>query len=59
MSFVFATPELMTAAATDLASLGSAVSAANAAATAPTVSMLAAGADEISAAVAAVFSGHA
>lgn len=59
MSFVITSPEFVTAAATELASVGSSVSAANSAATASTTSLLAAGADEISAAVAAVFNGHA
>ncbi|MGO9507020.1 MAG: PE family protein, partial [Mycobacterium sp.] len=44
----------MAAAATDLTSIGSTISEANAAALAPTTGVLAAGADEVSAAVAAV-----
>jgi hypothetical protein len=59
MSFVIAAPEFMAAAATDLSHIGSAVSAANAAAAGPTTAVLAAGADEVSAAVASLFSGHA
>ena len=59
MSFVIAAPEFLTAAATDLANIGSTIGAANAAAAAPTTSLLAAGADEVSAAVAALFGGHA
>lgn len=59
MSFLFAQPEMLGAAATDLASIGSAISTANAAAAAATTRVLAAGADEVSAAVAALFSGHA
>ncbi|MEK1165588.1 PE family protein, partial [Mycobacterium ulcerans] len=55
MSFVITAPEALTAAATDLASLGSTIGAANAAAVAPTTAVLAAGADEVSAAVAAMF----
>ena len=55
MSFVIAAPEMMTAAATDLVSIGSTVSAANAAAAATTTEVLAAGADEVSAAIAALF----
>ncbi|WP_261901069.1 PE family protein, partial [Mycobacterium marinum] len=55
MSFVITAPEALTAAATDLASLGSTIGAANAAAAAPTTAVLAAGADEVSAAVAALF----
>ncbi|MCV7125331.1 PE family protein, partial [Mycobacterium lacus] len=59
MSFVIAAPEMLAAAAADLAGIGSAVGAANAAALAPTTSVLAAAADEVSTAVAALFSGHA
>ena len=59
MSFVIATPGTLTAAATDLAGIGSAISAANAAASAQTTELLAAGADEISAAIAAAFGAHA
>ncbi|EFD43074.1 predicted protein [Mycobacterium tuberculosis variant africanum K85] len=59
MSFLFAQPEMLGAAATDLASIGSAISTANAAAAAATTRVLAAGADEVSAAVAPLFSGHA
>ncbi|MGB9303057.1 MAG: PE family protein, partial [Mycobacterium sp.] len=58
MSFLFAVPEMMTAAATDLASLGSTLSAANAAAAAPTTGILVAAEDEVSAAIAALFSGR-
>jgi PE family len=59
MSFVIAASEMMTDAARELASLGSTISAANAAAAPPTTGVLAAGADEVSAAVASVFSSHA
>jgi PE family len=55
MWFVIAVPDLMADAATNLASIGSAMSAANAAVAAPTEVLLAAGADEVSAAIAAVF----
>src|SRR5271166_4424510 len=58
MSFVIAAPELVTAAATDLASLGSALSAANAAAATQTTGVLAAAEDEVSAAIASMFSAH-
>src|SRR6516162_9758223 len=58
MSFVIAAPELMTSAATDLSNIGSSVTAANAAAAAPTTGVLAAAEDEVSAAIAAVFSAH-
>ena len=58
MSFVTAAPEFVTAAASDLANIGSTISAANAAAAAPTTGVLAAGADEVSAAIAGVFGAH-
>jgi len=56
MSFVIATPELMTSAATDLATIGSNLSAAHAAAAARTVAVVAAAADEVSAGIAGLFS---
>src|SRR6516164_11553290 len=56
MSFVIAAPEFVTAAASDLASLGSTISSANAAAATPTTGVLAAAEDEVSAAIAALFS---
>lgn len=59
MSFVQVAPEMLAAAATDVQSIGSALSAAHAAAAAPTIGVLAAGADEVSAALASLFSGHA
>ena len=59
MSFVVVAPEMLAAAATDLENIGSALSAAHAAASAPTAGVLAAGADEVSAALASLFSGHA
>ncbi len=59
MSFVVVSPEVLAVAGRDLASIGSAISQANVAAAVPTMGALAAGADEVSAAVAAVFSGHA
>ncbi len=59
MSSVFATPEIIACTATELASIGSAVNAANAIAAVPTIEILAAGADEVSAAVAALFGRHA
>jgi hypothetical protein len=58
MSFVVAVPEMLGTAATDLASLESTISLANAAAAAPTTGVLAAAEDEVSAAIAAVFSAH-
>ncbi|WP_415624203.1 PE family protein, partial [Mycobacterium intermedium] len=59
MSFVTAVPEFLTAAASDLKNIGSTISQANAAALAPTTEVLAAGADEVSAAIATVFGSHA
>jgi hypothetical protein len=58
MSFVFATPEYLAAAATDLSNIGSTISSANAAALAPTSGVLAPGADEVSATIAALFDAH-
>ncbi len=59
MSYLVAVPEMLASAALDLDNIGSTITAANAAAAAPTTAVLAAGADEISAAVAALFTGHA
>ncbi|POY23438.1 PE family protein, partial [Mycobacterium kansasii] len=59
MSFVIAMPEMVASAATDLASIGSTISSANAAAAVPTTGLLAAGADEVSATIASLFSQHA
>jgi PE family len=59
MSFVMATPATLTAAASDLAGIGSTINAATAAAANPTVGLLAAGADEVSAQTGAVFGEHA
>ena len=59
MSAVIATPELMAQAATDLASIGSTVNAAHIVAAAPTLSVLPAAADEVSADIAHLFSQHA
>src|SRR5271166_664924 len=59
MSFVIVAPEMVAAAATDVERIGSALSAAHAAAAAPTTAVLAAGADEVSAALASLFSGQA
>lgn len=59
MSFVSTVPPILATAASDLASIGSAIDAANASATAPTTAILVAGADEVSAAVQQVFSAHA
>jgi hypothetical protein len=60
MSYVIAATEYVASAATDLANIGSAVGDANAAAVAPTLAVFApAGADEVSAQVAALFGAHA
>jgi precorrin-6B methylase 1 len=53
MSFVIAQADLVAGAARNLASIGSAISEATVAAGAPTTSIMVAGADEVSAAVAA------
>jgi PE-PPE domain/PE family len=58
MSYVLAVPEMMTAAATDVASIGSTINVANAAAAAPTTGILLAAGDEVSAAIAELFSAH-
>jgi PE family protein len=58
MSFVIAAPEYLAASATDLVEIGSTISAANAAAVAPTSQVAAAGADAVSAQVAAFFGAH-
>ncbi|ARG77689.1 PE family protein [Mycobacterium kansasii] len=56
MSYLVAVPEILASSAEDVANLGAALSAANAAAATPTTAMLAAGADEGSAAIASLFS---
>lgn len=58
MSFVVVAPEVLAAAASDLAGIGSTLAQANAAALAPTTAVLAAGADEVSAAIASLFGAH-
>ena len=58
MSFVVTAPEMMTASATDLATIGSNLNAAHTAAATRTTGVLAAAEDEVSAAIAAVFSAH-
>ncbi|BBX72884.1 PecA family PE domain-processing aspartic protease [Mycobacterium shinjukuense] len=55
MSLVSIAPEVVLSAATELTGIGSTISAANAAAAAPTVGLPAMGADEVSAAVATLF----
>ncbi|MCV6987173.1 PE family protein [Mycobacterium shinjukuense] len=59
MSYLIAAPEMLAAAAQHLAGIGASLSAANAAASASTVRLLPAGADEVSAAIAALFGTHA
>ncbi|WP_191497551.1 PE family protein, partial [Mycobacterium simulans] len=59
MSFLNVVPDVLSAAATDLVGLGSTLSAANAAAAAPTTGLLVAAEDEVSAAIAALFSDYA
>ena len=58
MSYVIAAPEMLAAAAADVAGIGSSLSEANAAAATPTTGVLAAAEDEVSAAIAALFSAH-
>jgi hypothetical protein len=59
MSYVIAAPEMMTAAATDLAGIGSDLTAAHTAAATATVWLVPAAADEVSAGVAHLFSRYA
>src|ERR1700756_878397 len=59
MSFVTAQPEALAAAAGALRAIGSALSAQNAAAAAPTTGVMPAAADEVSALTAAQFAAHA
>lgn len=59
MSFVTTHPELLASAAGNLQGIGAAVAAGNAAAEAPTVSVLPAAADEVSVLTAAQFAAHA
>ncbi|HTQ15924.1 PE family protein, partial [Mycobacterium sp.] len=58
MSLLVVAPELVESAAADLASIRSALNSAHAAAAAPTTGLMAAGADEVSTAIAALFAGH-
>lgn len=58
MSYVIALPEAMSAAATNVASIGEAVATAGQGAAGATTAMLAAAEDEVSAAIAAMFSAH-
>jgi hypothetical protein len=58
MSYLITAPELVGAAATDAADIGSSLTAANTAASARTSAVVAAAEDEVSAAIASLFSGH-
>ncbi|MGA9674669.1 MAG: PE family protein, partial [Mycobacterium sp.] len=58
MSYVIAEPDMLTAAAADVAGIGSDLSAAHTAATTRTMGLLAAAEDEVSAAIASLFSSH-
>ncbi|MCV7078107.1 PE family protein, partial [Mycobacterium szulgai] len=58
MSFMFASPQLMAAAAADVAGIGSTVSAAAHTASANTTQLLSAAGDEVSTSIAALFSAH-
>ncbi|WP_142926872.1 PE family protein, partial [Mycobacterium marinum] len=58
MSYVIATPDLLSAAATDLAGIGNTIGQASYAAAAPTTAVISAAADEISMQIAALFGAH-
>jgi PE family len=58
MSFVVVAPEVLAAAAADVVGIGSALSAAHAAAVGPTTAVAAAAGDEVSVAIAALFGGY-
>jgi PE family len=58
VSLLVVVPELVESAAADLKSIAAELNAVHAAAAVPTTGLVAAGADEVSAAVAALFSGH-
>lgn len=57
MAYLIADPEIITAAATDLAAIASNVNAAHMTAAAPTVAVIPAAADEVSTSIAHLFSG--
>jgi hypothetical protein len=59
MSFVIADPEMMTSAASDMATIGDNLSAAHTAAATQTTAVLPAAADEVSDSIAHLFSAHA
>jgi hypothetical protein len=58
MSYVITAPDMLAAAAADVAGIGSSLSEANAAAAASTTRVIAAAGDEVSAAIASLFSSH-
>jgi hypothetical protein len=58
LSYVIAAPQYLASAAGDLAGIGSTIGEANTAAAGPTLGVLPAGADEVSAAIAAMFDAH-
>ncbi len=59
MSYVIAAPEALVAAASNVAAIGSTIGTANAAAATSTTGVIAAAGDEVSAAIASLFSSHA
>lgn len=59
MSYVTVVPELLDSAAMDLAAIGSTLSAAQTAAATPTLGVLPAAADEVSASIASLFTSYA
>ncbi|GFG94969.1 PE family protein [Mycobacterium timonense] len=59
MSFVITQPEALSAAAQNLATIGAALAAQNAAASAPTMGVIPAATDEVSVLIAAQFATHA
>ena len=58
MSYVIAATNMLASAAADVAGIGSSLSAARSVAAAPTTAVVAAAEDEVSAAIASLFSGH-
>ncbi|MBX9641317.1 MAG: PE family protein, partial [Mycobacteriaceae bacterium] len=59
MSYLIATPDVLTLAAAEAAGIGSSIKAANLSALGPTSTLMTAAADEVSEAIASLFSGHA
>ncbi|MGA8253708.1 MAG: PE family protein [Mycobacterium sp.] len=59
MAYVIAAPEMIEAASTDLATIGSTLNTAHMSVAAPTVEVMPAAADEVSAGIAQLFSQHA